>query len=82
MQDYKDAMKSADTVKKNTVNMVRAAIKQHEVDQRVTIEDDADIVKIIKKQVKMRADALEEFMKAGRDDMLEAYKSEIEIMKS
>ena len=82
MQDYKDAMKSADAVKKNTVNMVRAAIKQHEVDQRVTIEDDADIVKIIKKQVKMRADALEDFMKAGRDDMLEAYKSEIEILKS
>ena len=55
MQDYKDAMKSADAVKKNTVNMVRAAIKQYEVDQRVTLEDDADIVKIIKKQVKMRA---------------------------
>lgn len=82
MQDYKDAMKSADAVKKNTVNMVRAAIKQYEVDQRVTIDDDADIVKIIKKQVKMRADALEDFVKAGRDDMLEAYKSEIEILKS
>ena len=82
MQDYKDAMKSADTVKKNTVNMVRAAIKQYEVDQRVTIDDDADIVNIIKKQVKMRADALEDFVKAGRDDMLEAYKSEIEILKS
>ncbi len=82
MQDYKDAMKNADTVKKNTVNMVRAAIKQHEVDQRVTLEDDADIVKIIKKQVKMRADALEDFAKAGRDDMLEGYKKEIEILKS
>ena len=82
MQDYKDAMKNADTVKKNTVNMVRAAIKQHEVDQRVTLEDDADIVKIIKKQVKMRADALEDFAKAGRDDMVEGYKKEIEILKS
>ena len=82
MQDYKDAMKNADAVKKNTVNMVRAAIKQYEVDQRVTIDDDADIVKIIKKQVKMRADALEDFMKAGRDDMLEAYKKEIEILQS
>ena len=69
MQDYKDAMKSADAVKKNTVNMVRAAIKQYEVDQRVTIDDDADIVN-------------EDFVKAGRDDMLEAYKSEIEILKS
>ena len=82
MQDYKDAMKNADAVKKNTVNMVRAAIKQHEVDQRVTLEDDADIVKIIKKQVKMRADALEDFAKAGRDDMLDGYKKEIEILKS
>lgn len=82
LQDYKDAMKSADVLKKNTVNMVRAAIKQYEVDQRVTLEDDADIVKIIKKQVKMRADALEDFAKAGRDDMVEGYKKEIEILKS
>ena len=82
MQDYKDAMKSADALKKNTVNMVRAAIKQYEVDQRVTLDDDADIVKIIKKQVKMRADALSDFVKAGRDDMVEGYKKEIEILKS
>ena len=82
MQDYKDAMKSADTLRKNTVNMVRAAIKQYEVDQRVTLDDDADIVKIIKKQVKMRADALEDFAKAGRDDMVEGYKKEIEILKA
>lgn len=82
MQDYKDAMKNADALKKNTVNMVRAAIKQYEVDQRVTLEDDADIVKIIKKQVKMRADALSDFVKAGRDDMVEGYKKEIEILKA
>ena len=82
MQDYKDAMKSADALKKNTVNMVRAAIKQYEVDQRVTLDDDADIVKIIKKQVKMRADALADFAKAGRDDMVEGYNKEIEILKS
>jgi len=82
MQDYKDAMKNADALKKNTVNMVRAAIKQYEVDQRVTLDDDADIVKIIKKQVKMRSDALSDFVKAGRDDMVEGYKKEIEILKA
>ena len=79
--DYKEAMKSKDTVKKNTVNMVRAAIKQHEVDQRVELEDDADIIRIIKKQVKMRADALADFAKAGRDDMVDAYRKEIEILQ-
>ena len=82
MQDYKEAMKSADAVKKETVNMVRAAIKQYEVDQRVTLDDDADIVKIIKKQVKMRSDALSDFVKAGRDDMVTAYKNEIDILKA
>ena len=79
---YKMKAEMQDVLKKNTVNMVRAAIKQYEVDQRVTLEDDADIVKIIKKQVKMRADALEDFAKAGRDDMVDGYKKEIEILKS
>ena len=82
MQDYKDAMKSADSVKKETVNMVRAAIKQYEVDQRVELSDDADIVKIIKKQVKMRTDALADFAKAGREDMTESYRKEIDILKA
>ena len=82
MQDYKDAMKSADSVKKETVNMVRAAIKQYEVDQRVTLEDDADIVKIIKKQVKMRSDAIADFIKGGREDMVKGYQKEIDILKA
>ena len=81
LADYKEAMKSGDATRKNTVNMVRAAIKQQEVDQRVTIDDDADIIKIIKKQVKMRTDALADFAKAGRDDMTDAYKKEIEILQ-
>ena len=82
MADYKDAMKSANMVKKETVNLVRAAIKQHEVDSRKEIEDDAEIVKIIKKQVKMRTDALADFAKAGRDDLIEGYKKEIEILQA
>ncbi|MBR0308345.1 MAG: GatB/YqeY domain-containing protein [Mogibacterium sp.] len=82
MQDYKEAMKSGDAVRKETVNMVRAAIKQYEVDQRVELDNDTDIVKIIKKQVKMRTDALADFAKAGRDDMTEAYKKEIDILKA
>ncbi|MBQ0018093.1 MAG: GatB/YqeY domain-containing protein [Clostridiales bacterium] len=82
MEDYKEAMKAGDQIRKETVNLVRAAIKQHEVDQRVEIEDDAEIVKIIKKQVKMRTDALADFVKAGRDDLLEAYNKEIDILKT
>lgn len=81
MEDYKTAMKEHDTTTKETVNLVRAAVKQHEVDMKVVLEDDADIVPIIKKQVKMRADALDDFEKAGRSDLVDSYKKEIAVLK-
>lgn len=81
MADYKTAMKEHDVTTKETVNLVRAAIKQHEVDQKVALEDDADIVPIIKKQLKMRRDALADFEKAGRTDLLDGYKREIEVLE-
>jgi uncharacterized protein len=82
MEDYKDAMKKGEQTRKETVNLVRAAIKQHEVDQQKTIDDDKEIVSIIKKQVKMRTDALSDFAKAGRDDLVEAYENEIAVLKA
>lgn len=82
MEDYKAAMKSGNQTQKETVNLVRAAIKQHEVDSRKVIEDDSEIVHIIKKQVKMRKDALADFAKAGRADLAEAYEKEIEILQA
>ena len=81
MADYKAAMKDHDNLTKETVNLVRAAIKQYEVDQRVELKEDVEIVPIIKKQLKMRQDALADFEKANRMDLLEAYKKEIEILK-
>lgn len=80
--DYKEAMKNSDTIRKDTVNMVRAAIKQQEIDSREEINDDADIVRIIRKQVKMRTDALADFARGGRDDIVESYTKEIDILKS
>lgn len=80
MEDFKDAMKSKDEVKKNTINLARAAIKQVEVDTRTELKDE-DILPIIAKQVKMRKDALADFEKGGRTDLIEAYKKEIEILE-
>lgn len=81
MEDYKTAMKEHDVITKETVNLVRAAVKQHEVDMRVVLDDDADIVPIIKKQVKMRTDALDDFERAGRSDLVDSYKKEIAVLK-
>ena len=79
MADFKESMKQKDEVKKNTVSLARAAIKQYEVDNRVELED-ADIVKILQTQVKMRKDALADFEKAGRTDLFESYNKEIDIL--
>ena len=77
--DFKEAMKNRQTVRKETISFVRAAIKQYEVDNREEI-DDAGIASIIAKQVKMRKDALADFESAGRTDLLDAYNAEIEVL--
>lgn len=77
--DFKEAMKAKDEIRKNTVNLARAAVKQYEVDNREEL-DDQGILSILTKQVKMRKDALSDFEKAGRTDLLEAYNREIEIL--
>lgn len=77
--DFKDAMKAHDDIRKNTINLTRAAIKQYEVDNRVEL-DEQGIIDILNKQVKMRKDALSDFEKAGRTDLIEAYKKEIDIL--
>lgn len=77
--DFKEAMKNKQTVRKETISFVRAAIKQYEVDNREEI-DDAEIASILAKQVKMRKDALADFESAGRTDLIESYNAEIEVL--
>lgn len=78
--DFKEAMKNKEKVRKDTISFVRAAIKQYEVDNREEI-DDAGVASILAKQVKMRKDALDDFREAGRDDLVEAYTAEIEVLQ-
>ncbi len=79
MADLKEAMKSKDTIKKNTITMVRAAIKQKEVDERIEVSDDA-ILDIIAKQLKEKRMAIEDFKKGQRQDLVELTENEIEIL--
>lgn len=80
MADFKEAMKAKDEVRKNTISFARAAVKQYEVDNREELDDEG-IIKILSKQVKMRKDALADFEKAGRTDLADGYKAEIEILE-
>ena len=79
MDDFKEAMKSKDEVAKNTISLARAAVKQWEVDNREEL-DDAGVIAVLNKQVKMRKDALSDFEKAGRIDLVDAYNAEIAVL--
>lgn len=72
-------MKNRQTVRKETINFLRAAIKQYEVDNREEL-DDAGIAAIVAKQIKMRKDALADFEKAGRDDLVDSNNAEIAVL--
>ncbi len=81
MADLKESMKNKDSIKKSVVTLIRAAVKQKEVDDRVTLTDD-DIQDIISKQLKQRKDALVDFERAGRQDLVDETNQEIEIIAS
>lgn len=77
----KDAMKSGDEVRKRTVRMVLAAVKQAEVDKRVELDDMA-VMNLIQKEMKNRRESLEEARKANRADLVEANEAEINVLQA
>lgn len=76
----KEAMKSGDEIRKRTVRMVLAAVKQVEVDKRVDLDDMA-VTALIQKEVKTRREALEEAKKANREDLATANEAEIKVLE-
>lgn len=80
MDDLKNSMREKNEVRKNTIQMVRAAILQIEKDKGITVEDDK-IIEIIAKEVKGKKDALVDFEKAERADLIEQTNQEISILQ-
>jgi uncharacterized protein YqeY len=79
-ESMKEAMKSGDDLRKRTVRMVLAAIKQVEVDKRIELDEMA-ITALIQKEVKNRREALEEAKKANRDDLVAGNEAEIKVLE-
>lgn len=77
----KDAMKTGDVVRKNTVRMALAAIKQIEVDKRTSLDDSA-VMSLLQKEIKNRREALEEAKKAERPDLVSANEAEIAVLEA
>jgi len=79
-ESMKDAMRSGDTVRKNTVRMALAAIKQAEVDKRTELDETA-IIALLQKEIKNRKEAIEEAKKANREDLIKENEAEIAVLE-
>ena len=77
--DLKTAMKERDTIRKNAVQMVRAAILQVEKDQKIVL-DDADVIDVVARELKRRKDSLPDFIRSGRQDLVDNINREIEVL--
>ncbi|HUJ09479.1 MAG TPA: GatB/YqeY domain-containing protein [Verrucomicrobiae bacterium] len=80
--DLKDAMRAKDAVRLSTLRLLKSAIEYYKIDKKQEQLTDADIVAVIKKQVKQRQDSIEGFEKGGRSDLVEKEKAELTILKS
>lgn len=79
-EDLKSSMKNKDNTRKSVVTLIRASIKQYEVDNRVELGD-AEITDLIAKLLKQTRDSLGDFKKANRDDLVSQAEAEIEVLK-
>lgn len=79
LEDLKNCMKEKNVVRKNVIQMVRAAILQVEKDKHITLEDE-QIIDIIAKESKKRKDSLTDYEKSGREDLINEIKEEIAIL--
>lgn len=77
--DIKSAMKARDSERLTLLRTVSAAIKQREIDERVTL-DDADVIALIDKQIKQRKDAATQYRQGQREDLATAEEREIEVL--
>ena len=79
--DLKEAMKNKDSFRLSVIRMVKGAMQLAKPNPREELTDD-DIITVISKQIKMRNDSIKEFEAAGRSDLVEQNKREIEILNT
>ena len=80
-EDMKSAMRAKEAERLGTIRLLLAAIKQREVDERISV-DDAGIIAIIEKLIKQRKDSIEQFQKAGRTDLVDQETKELGILQA
>lgn len=78
--DVKVAMKAKDKPRLGVLRLITAAIKQREVDERITLDDD-QVLAVLEKMIKQRKDSIDQYEKAGRDELAQQEAFEIGIIQ-
>ena len=79
-EDMKTAMRAKEMERLGTIRLLQAAMKQKEVDERITL-DDAGVVAIVDKLIKQRKDSIAAFEGAGRQDLADKEKAEMAVLQ-
>ncbi len=82
LNDYKEAMKARDAIKSSMLSLLRADMMNAAVAKKKKNLDDAEVMAVIKKQIKQHQDSIEQFTKGNRLDMVDKEKKELEILKT
>ena len=80
-EDMKTAMRAEDSARLGTIRLLQAALKQKEVDERVTL-DDAAVIAIVDKLIKQRRDSITAFSQAGRQDLVDQESAELKVLEA
>ena len=79
-EDMKAAMKAREAEKLGAIRLLLAAVKQREVDERITLDDGA-VISVVEKMIKQRRDSIAQFEKASRQDLVDKEKFEVAILE-
>jgi uncharacterized protein YqeY len=80
-EDIKAAMKAREAARLGALRLLLAAVKQREIDERITL-DDAGVVGVIEKMIKQRRDSISQYEKAARQDLADQEKLEITVLEA
>jgi hypothetical protein len=80
-EDVKTAMKGREAERLGTLRLLTAALKQREVDERITL-DDAGVIAVIEKMLKQRRDSVAQYEQGGRQDLADAEKREMAVLQA
>jgi len=81
LEDVKNAMRAQEKERLGVLRLITAAMKQKEVDERIEL-DDEQLLGVLEKMIKQRRESLEQFDKAGREDLASKERFELEIIQS